>query len=113
MADELFELKNRVMKVNLKKKIVGSDGKPMTVKDKEQFICDHVCQVLWQMEDIEGNAATGEQKYRAYKLMQRIAANPTEVEMESEDVTLVKNVALKCFRAGVYGQIVDALEQRD
>lgn len=101
------------MKINLRKEIVGADGSPMTVKDKKQYICDHVCQILWQMEEVEGNAATAEQKYRAYKLMQRIAANPDEVEMESEDVTLVKNLALKCFRAGVYGQIVDAIEQRN
>lgn len=101
------------MKVNLRKEIVGADGTPMTVKDKKQYISDHVCQILWQMEEVEGAAATAEQKYRAYKLMQRIAANPDEVEMESEDVTLVKNVAVKCFRAGVYGQIVDAIEQRN
>lgn len=101
------------MKINLRKEIVGADGTPMTVKDKKQYICDHVCQILWQMEEVEGNAATAEQKYRAYKLMQRIAANPDEVEMESEDVTLVKNLTLKCFRAGVYGQIVDAIEQRN
>ncbi len=54
--------------------------------------------------------ATRDNKYLAYKLCNRILATPSEVELTTEEATLIKDVCGEMLTAGGYGQVVDLIE---
>ena len=65
---------------------------------------------LFNLSTLRGTPVPAERKYQAYKLCQRIAANPREVELTTEDCSLLKEVASETYSAGAYGQVVDLIE---
>ncbi len=71
------------------------------------LICDQVGQALWQYANADD---TPEERYRAFKIAQRIAANPEAVDLSSDDVVLLKRRIAPVFAPGIYGQIVELLE---
>ena len=71
-----------------------------------QLLKDVICQCLYVGEE----SMSAEDKYRSYKLCQTIMASD-EVDLTSEDITLIKKVCSRCISgAGGYGQIVDLIE---
>lgn len=81
------------------------DGKEVK---KPVMISDQIGQVLWEVANSE---LSPEEKYKAFKIAQRIAANPEAVELSSEEIAMIKKMIAPVFAAGVYGQMVDALEK--
>lgn len=81
------------------------DGKEVK---KPVMISDQIGQVLWQVANSE---LSPEEKYKAFKIAQRIAATPEAVELSSEEVAMIKKMIAPVFAAGVYGQMVDVLEK--
>lgn len=81
------------------------DGKEMK---KPVMASDQIGEVLWQAANSE---LSPEEKYKAFKIAQRIAANPEAVELSSEEIAMIKKMIAPVFAAGVYGQMVDVLEK--
>lgn len=50
-------------------------------------------------------------KMRAYRLSVKMQENPESVNLEAEDITLIKEVISDQLVAGAYGQIVELLER--
>jgi hypothetical protein len=104
------------MKKNLKAPLRLFNGAEITVTEKVDgkevkkpvLVSDQIGQVLWERAS---TGVTPEEKYRAFKIAQRIAACPEKVELEAEDITLIKKMIAPVFSAGIYGQIVDLLEE--
>ena len=49
-------------------------------------------------------------KLRCYRISVQLSEHPSDVELTVEDCALVKRIASREFVAGVYGQIVDIIE---
>lgn len=105
------------MKKNLKAPLRQFNGADYTVskivngKEVQEPVMasDQIGEVLWTQ------ASTGtspEEKYKAFKIAQRIAMNPEAVNLSDDDVVLIKKVCAQVFAPGVYGQIVDLLESK-
>jgi hypothetical protein len=54
---------------------------------------------------------SNENKYKAYKLSQKLIAGKGEVEITSEEATLIKEITVNYLVAGAYGQIEEIIEQ--
>ena len=96
------------MNVNFKKKIMWLNGIPAKdINSKgDAWFNETVCQMLYGAEQ----GCTQEEKYRAYRIMQRIERDPEHVELSHEDAVLVKRITGEKLTAGAYGQLVDMLE---
>lgn len=96
--------------MNLKKTILYFDGKPIQNEKKEDvLVCDLLARALFEVAG-SNVPISPEEKYRCWKISQRILAKPEATELESEDIVLIKKIIAPSLSAGVYGQIVDLLE---
>ncbi|MCC8175536.1 MAG: hypothetical protein LIO91_03790 [Bacteroidales bacterium] len=91
------------MKINFDKRFKTFSG-----KDTSDKMSDLVCQCLFSYGQKPG--ATPDSKYTAYKLCNRIMATPAEVELTTEEASLVKDVCGAMLTAGGYGQVYDLIE---
>lgn len=105
------------MKKNLKKKLTFINGEPLTTQTmgedgKKQSVPLLASDVISRAMFEVANAVplSPEEKYKAFKICQRIMANPEAAELESDDIVLIRKIIGPSFSAGVYGQIVDLLE---
>ena len=95
------------MEVNLKKRFKDYRG-----NDLKEVVSDKIAEALYSAGAIPEWPINREDKYRAYKICQKIIISDGIVELESEDVTLIKNVCSNFMTAGAYGQIHDLLEKK-
>lgn len=51
-----------------------------------------------------------DEKFKAYRLSQRIIAGDGVLEMTTEEATLIKDVCGECLTAGGYGQVYELIE---
>lgn len=101
------------MNVNLKKAIVGFDGKPLLKKNGDEILMnDEICMHLYNASQLKGVPLSEEQKYKAYSLCMRISKNPSDVEITTEEGTLIKGICHEKMSAGAYGQVVDVIENK-
>lgn len=84
---------------------VIKDGKK-EIEMQCQLIKDLVCQALFACSE----GLTSDEKYRSYKLNLFIILSMEDIEISSEDATLIKKVCDKFLTAGAYGQVVDLIE---
>lgn len=99
------------MKVNFDKAFSDCFGKEINGGQGGcHNIAETLCTQLFNLSTLRGTPVPAERKYQAYKLCQRIAANPREVELTTEDCSLLKEVASETYSAGAYGQVVDLIE---
>lgn len=97
--------------MNFKKAIVGFDGKPLLKKNGDEIqMNDEVCMHLYNAGQLKGVSLSEEQKYKAYRLCMRISKNPSDVEITTEEGTLIKGICHEKMSAGAYGQVVDVIE---
>ena len=54
-----------------------------------------------------------DEKFKAYVLCQRIVQNGGVLDLESEDVTLIKEVCGESLTAGGYGQVYELVERKE
>lgn len=95
---------------NFKQTIKDYKGQPL--KDgqgNEQAMSDLVGMQLFAA----GSKTTlsPEDKMKAYKLCVQMQQHPETVELTTEDAALIKGIMDEGFVAGVYGQVVELLEQ--
>ena len=77
---------------------------------KQQIIGDIVGKVLFEVIDSQSMQLSGEEKLRAYRVACKIGKDAENVELESEDIVLIKKILCPVMAVGGYGQIVDLLE---
>ena len=97
------------MKRNFKVAMKGYDKKELkNEKGETQMMNDTIGLYLYTA----GNKKpmSQEDKVRAYKLSLQMQEHPDEVELTSEDMTLIKELTNEALVAGAFGQIVEVLE---
>lgn len=101
------------MEKNLKKPLVYFDGTVLNEKVADKEVPFLISNVLAKaMFDVSTSAGLSpDEKYQAFKISQRVAADPEHVKLESPDIVLIRKVIAPVFSAGVYGQIIDLLER--
>ena len=102
------------MKVNFKKDFVDCFGKPITEKKNGQDtplqIWESLARSLFNLSILGGAPVSQEEKYTAYSLSKRIAGNPSEVELTTEEASFLKRVCAEQLSAGAYGIVADIVE---
>lgn len=92
-------------KVNFNKVLKDCFGKDIVVNGEPQNLKEAVCIRLFSA----GEGFSDEEKWNAYKVMNRIAASDGTVEIEDKESVLIKKICGRTLTAGSYGQLVDAL----
>ena len=92
------------MKVNFNVAFIDHNGNEMKESVKET-----VCQYLFVGQGLKDDGDLASKKYKAYKLMRRIADAEDEVEIEDTESLLIKEVC-GTLAAGAYGQIIELLK---
>ena len=77
---------------------------------KPQIMCDIVGKVLFEVIDSQSMQLSGEEKLRAYRVACKIGKDSENVDLEAEDIILIKKILCPIMAVGGYGQIVDLLE---
>lgn len=93
------------MKVNLNKRFKDFRG-----KESNEVIADKVAEALYSAGAIPEWSIRREDKFRAYKLCQKIINDNGVIEIESEDASLIKDVCSNFLTAGAYGQVHELIE---
>ena len=101
------------MKVNFNKAFIDADGKEVFMGDQKQMISERLGFLLFNLAQIKGQPATPDEKYKAYCLLRKIKQNPDEVDITTEEGTLLKAIAAETLSAGAYGQIYDIIENNN
>jgi len=92
------------MKVNFNQTVKDFKGNSTDI-----VISDKLAELLF----FAGNSdfrMTREEKWRAYKISQKLIAGGGIIDMEAEDAAMIKEVCAQCLAAGVFGQICDLIE---
>jgi hypothetical protein len=92
------------MKLNFNKRFLDAKGKETT-----EVVSEVLRQILYTVGANEKITLNPDEKYSAYKLMQRLAPDE-EVEITIEEAGFLKKICGIFLMAGAYGQIVDLLE---
>ena len=90
------------MKVDFNRQFTDFHGKAM--EGEANNIREAVCASLFSYN------GKGDEKYKAYKLMRKIADGGGVADITAEEATLVKNACAERYNAGAYGQIVEIVE---
>lgn len=93
------------MKVNFNKKFKDFIG-----NDTNEVIANKVAEALYSAGAIPELPIKREDKFRAYKLCQKIINGNGIIEIESEDATLIKELCSNFLTAGAYGQVHELIE---
>lgn len=95
------------MKVNFNVPFLNYKG-----EETKELISDKIAEALFGA-GTQGNQISNENKYKAYKLCRKIGEATCEVEISSEEATLIKDVCANYLVAGGYGQIHELIEGGD
>lgn len=102
------------MKVNFNNEFVDCFGKTITEKKNGQEtplqIWESLARALFNLSILEGKPVSQDEKYTAYSLSKRIAGNPSEVELTTEEASFLKRVCAEQLSAGAYGIVADIVE---
>lgn len=94
------------MKVDFNVKAKDFQGNILKDNGNEIVMKDMVGKYLYSC----GEGFSADEKYEAYKLMQKIMASDGIIELEDKDSILIKKACEKFLSAGGYGQIVELLK---
>jgi hypothetical protein len=98
------------MKRNFKVAMKGYDGKELkNEKGEPQMMSDTIGLYLYAAGSKKPLEPAD--KMRAYKICVQLQEHPEEVELEAEDMALIKETINDALVAGAYGQIVQVLEK--
>ncbi|EOS07190.1 MULTISPECIES: hypothetical protein [Bacteroidales] len=100
------------MKVNFDKTFKDCFGNEV-VNDKTgkaTNIAESLCMVIFNLNSMGGVPLPPDKKYALHKICQKIAGSPGEVELTTEEGTLLKEIAAESYSCGAYGQVADIIE---
>lgn len=102
------------MKRNLDTVMLDLHGKPYTAgtgdNPEKQTTLGDVCLIAFQSAARGDDAQTGPEKVALYKLASKIVKGGV-VELEAEEVTLMKDRLAKTIQAMAYGQAAELLDK--
>lgn len=100
------------MKVNFDRPFVDCFGKEVVNEKtgKGTNIAESLCMVIFNLNTVGGVPLPPEKKYDLHKISRKIATCPGEVEISTEEGTLLKEVAAEAYSCGAYGQVADIIE---
>jgi hypothetical protein len=101
------------MKINFETPILGIDGEPIILKDKEgepKFTIRDVAVNALLMESQESAKLDGKEKVKRFRLADRIFGCKEPIKMEAEEVALVKDQISKAYGTLVTARAWDILE---
>lgn len=75
-----------------------------------QIIGNIIGKILFEVIDNQNMQLSGEEKLRAYRIACKIGKNADNVDLEAQDIILIKKILCPVMTIGGYGQIVDLLE---
>ena len=100
-------LKPKNMKVDLNRRFRGFKG---NVLDGDN-VATAVAEALFNYG--KDKPVGRDEKFKAYVLCQRIIQGGGVLDLESEDVTLIKEVCGESLTAGGYGQVYELVERKE
>lgn len=100
------------MKINLIRPVKDLKGNPITQEGDPVLLRDLAVGALLSHAGRQNDGST-DMVYKRYSLAGRISTTGGEVELASEEVSLIKEVAGQFLTVLAFGRLVDALEQRD
>lgn len=99
------------MKRNFKKVLMGFNNKPVVNKDgSATVICNLLGEALFLASPNSKTSIEPGDMMRAYNLANQLCQHPEEVELSTEDATLIKKIAAQTLVAGAYGQVYNIIE---
>lgn len=93
------------MRVNFNVCVKGFDG-----KESGNNLGTVLGRNIFFFADSPGFQLPYEDKYKAYQLGKRISESDGEIEITTEEATLIKRIASVVLTIGGYGQVVDLIE---
>jgi len=107
------------MKKDFNKPFLTLKGEPCKVQGvdengnevmKPQLISDELGALFFSATGSDKLPLSGEEKLRLAKIAQQMATHPSEVDVTSEDITLIKRILEPTCSAGAYLQVYNILE---
>ena len=104
--------KTENMKLNFDKTFTDCFGKEVVNEKtgKATNMAESLCMVIFGLNNVGGVPLPPEKKYDLHKISRKIAGNPGEVDLTTEEATLLKEVAAEAYSCGAYGQVIDIIE---
>lgn len=93
------------MKVNFNQKIKNHRG-----EEVEIIISEKLSELMWFAGSQADSQFTREEKFKAYKISQKLIANNGNIEIDVDEASFIKDMSGKYLAAGVFGQICDIIE---
>ena len=93
------------MKVNFNQKVKDHRGKEVNI-----VISEKLSELMWFAGSQPTEQFTREEKFKAYKISQKLIANNGNIEIDVDEAAFIKDMAGKYVAAGVFGQICDIIE---
>jgi hypothetical protein len=93
------------MKVDFNRKFKDFKGNELS-----DSIADKVSEALFSAGMTRECPIRNEDKFRAYKLSQKIINAAGATELSAEDITLIKEIVSNFLTAGAYGQVEELVE---
>lgn len=100
-------LKPKNMKVDLNRRFRGVEGNELDGDN----VATAVAEALFNYG--KDKPVGRDEKFKAYVLCQRIIQGGGVLDLESEDVTLIKEVCGESLTAGGYGQVYELVERKE
>lgn len=100
-------LKPKNMKVDLNRRFRGFKGNELDGDN----VATAVAEALFNY--VKDKPVGRDEKFKAYVLCQRIIQGGGVLDLESEDVTLIKEVCGESLTAGGYGQVYELVERKE
>lgn len=100
-------LKPKNMKVDLNRRFRGFKGNELDGDN----VATAVAEALFNYG--RDKPVGRDEKFKAYVLCQRIIQGGGVLDLESEDVTLIKEVCGESLTAGGYGQVYELVERKE
>lgn len=94
------------MKVDLNKYFKDFRG-----QETKELIADKVAEAMFSAGSVPEWKIEKRDKFRAYKICQKILNGGGIIEIEAEEATLIKDVCSNFFTAGAYGQVHELIEK--
>lgn len=117
LVQRITHPENETEKDDQGNEIKGADGRPVVKTLLQELIAsDLICTAL--LSPFNDEQPSADEKHKRFKLAQRInagqvAANDgggSEVEITSEEATLIKTLTAKLYAPLVVGQLIDIIE---
>ena len=99
------------MKVNFNVNALDFSGNEIKLNGKEVNISDEIQKIMFFAGNNGGRQLDNEAKYLAYKIGKKLAQN--ETEFSAEELAFIKEQASLTLAAGIYGFLVDLIENEN